>query len=337
MSSSTANIDYALLVFCINRKLIQLFNLPPPRTEIISPYGGQYTQYDLNMRRKAEILKYAGNQSSTKTNALTKREKFALLARGNSARAYPSTINVDAACAQNLAQIQYTPSYYSDVPGPTTLLYEDDSVPLYMFATNERNYGILETSDTGEFQNVGVPNIEYLPTTPVAESLLLTQIVRPFVNYPYYSFQLLCPIGIHIKGTASSPPPTSLSFTLSNPRIHIYSGGSLVNSYSFYFETTLTTTKTIVVQPTALDFEYLSFFDNIATTGDNIATTGIPLLTSSGTVYQWYFSVEFTAPQGTGVTALINMTNAATNKIINNCSVVEPTNIPLSNLTLLYQ
>lgn len=335
MSSSTANIDYALLVFCINRKLIQLFNLPPPRTEIISPYGGQYTQNDLNMRRKAEILKYAGNQSSTKTNALTKREKFALLARGNSARAYPSTINVDAACAQNLAQIQYTPSYYSDVPGPTTLLYEDASVPLYMFATNERNYGILETSDTGEFQNVGVPNIEYLPTTPVAESLLLTQIVRPFVNNPYYSFQLLCPIGIHIEGTASSPP-AALSFTLSNPRIHIYSGGSLVNSYSFYFssQNPPQTTKTISVQPTASGyFEYLSFFDNIA-------TTGIPLLTSSGTVYQWYFSVEFTstAPQGTaGVTALINMTDAATNKIKDNCSVVEPTNIPLSNLTLLYQ
>lgn len=77
--SGTINVSLATL--CDQRKKQMLFNMPQTRFTPQSPYNGNFTKYQLDMRRKAEILKYRNNTSSTKTNNLTKSEKFAQLVR----------------------------------------------------------------------------------------------------------------------------------------------------------------------------------------------------------------------------------------------------------------
>jgi len=77
-------INFALTSLCQQRSKQLLFNTPLPRYSPISPYNGVFTKFQLDMRRKAEVLKYSNNASSTKTNNLTKAERWSQIARGNS-------------------------------------------------------------------------------------------------------------------------------------------------------------------------------------------------------------------------------------------------------------
>jgi len=73
--------DICLNVVCNQRLRQMLFTIPPSRFNPVSPYP-QYTQNQLNMRRKAEILNYNAAKSNSKTNNFTKVEKYALLVNG---------------------------------------------------------------------------------------------------------------------------------------------------------------------------------------------------------------------------------------------------------------
>jgi hypothetical protein len=74
--------DVSLNVLCDQRKKQMLFNIPQFRYTPVSPYNGIYTKFDLDMRRKAEVLKYSNNSSSSKTNNLTKSQKYAQIVKG---------------------------------------------------------------------------------------------------------------------------------------------------------------------------------------------------------------------------------------------------------------
>ena len=82
--SATTNIS--INVLCDQRKKQMLFNNPQSRYTPTNPYNGTFSQFQLDMRRKAEILKYSNNTSSTKTNNLTKSEKYVQLISGRSQR-----------------------------------------------------------------------------------------------------------------------------------------------------------------------------------------------------------------------------------------------------------
>ena len=69
------------------KKQFALFNVAPPRAETVSPYATpNLTKAQLDMRRKAEILKHSNNRQNTKTNNLTKNQQWAMMARGNGTR-----------------------------------------------------------------------------------------------------------------------------------------------------------------------------------------------------------------------------------------------------------
>ena len=76
-------INFALKSICQQRTKQLAFNKPLPRNEIVSPYNGNYTKDQFDMRRKAEILKYNNNASSSKTNNLSKSQRWAQLVNGN--------------------------------------------------------------------------------------------------------------------------------------------------------------------------------------------------------------------------------------------------------------
>jgi hypothetical protein len=78
-------IDTFFSQICINRRNIQLNNVPPPRYDNLLtspnlPQNGGFTQQQLDMRRKAEILTYNSNRT-LKVNSLTKTQKFSLLSK----------------------------------------------------------------------------------------------------------------------------------------------------------------------------------------------------------------------------------------------------------------
>jgi hypothetical protein len=155
---------------CQQRRRQQLFPVPPVRAELeSSPYnqlinGVIYNQHDIDMRRKAEILKYNSNKVSTQTNSLTKGQKFSLLAKGFTQQLTKTTI-VDLSngrACPNDALIP-TPTSSSDVPGPIILLIDDETVPLYKYVnpTYTRNYSTLPQNNTDPWTIISYENSQF--------------------------------------------------------------------------------------------------------------------------------------------------------------------------------
>jgi hypothetical protein len=131
------------------RRKAAIDNKPPPRIDslALSPYPN-FTQYQLDMRRKIEILRYNGNASNTKTNNFTRAEKWKqLVSRKLQARTYSNEYfnNVNA---QNVVDISCnlvpTPSTACDIPGPLFYLQLDTNVPLYSYNNMSNNIGIID-------------------------------------------------------------------------------------------------------------------------------------------------------------------------------------------------
>jgi len=130
------------------RRRFQLYNIPPNRYNNLAnnpyqyttgPDGNPvliYTKFDLDMRRKSEILKYSSNRMSTQTNNLTKSQKFAQAVNGSYQQRTYSQQFLNANNVNGVVQlcppgvIIKTPSSASGVPG-NLLLYDDPAVPLY--------------------------------------------------------------------------------------------------------------------------------------------------------------------------------------------------------------
>jgi hypothetical protein len=145
----------SILSLCEQRRKEQLLNVPPSRETLVSPYETtNFTKFQLDMRRKAEILKY--NNGNTKTNKLTKKQSWAQIINGSVPSVSSSYINrnkvfdTDAlkviSCNGNLI---VSPSSASDVPndiynGVNTLFY-DPNVILYNYLNPvlTRSYGII--------------------------------------------------------------------------------------------------------------------------------------------------------------------------------------------------
>jgi hypothetical protein len=144
---------------CLQREKKQQLHIPISRYEVESPYTTTaYTQFDLDMRRKAEILKYANNTSSNKTNDLTQKQKWSFFVNNKSKLKVPKTFvsfynrdlnetyqtfykikTLDNGCPNTIIK---TNSTAANVPGNIDL-YLDESVPLYKYKKETINYGIL--------------------------------------------------------------------------------------------------------------------------------------------------------------------------------------------------
>lgn len=129
--SSSADQSF-LSTFCALRRLNASTNVPtPPRVELQpSPYDLGFTQNQLNMRRKYEILQYYPSNQSTQTNNLTKKQIYAQAVQGRS----PYQRYTASVVAQlEICPVPQVPTTASNVPGPSVLLYLDNTVPLYNY------------------------------------------------------------------------------------------------------------------------------------------------------------------------------------------------------------
>lgn len=225
-----------------NRRYAFVYNVPPPRINTLdqSPYnkvntstGKLNTQYDLNMRRKAEVLKYSSNLQSTQTNNFTKNQRWAQISKGNYQRFSPSlytqttnpvtgTTTYTLNCNTN--GIIQTPSYACDVPGPLTYLYEDPNVELYMYQSNIDAYALIPTQTPSPFiiQNLGVgfviPNSNYNYTLPKKFSTVIT--TTGILNN-FTVFTVSVPVAIRFMGNVSTSSNT-VNYSFLNPALNVY-------------------------------------------------------------------------------------------------------------------
>ena len=93
-----------------------------------------YNEYDLNMRRKVEILKY---NSSTKNGTITKSKRWGQIVNTNARLSSTTNLSYVDCPLDDLIE---TPTSNCDVPGPITTLKYDPKVPLYNYLSKQDIY-----------------------------------------------------------------------------------------------------------------------------------------------------------------------------------------------------
>ena len=186
------NISNAVTLSNLCREYIKYseYNVPLPRYTPISPYGGNtpYTKYDLDMRRKAEVLKY--KSLANQENGTTKSQKLSFLF--NSTTRLKHIIDRSTACENKISS-----STACDVPGPPVNLYLDNNVPLYNY---NKIYTFGDSSNTVEKMDW-----DYAADQDIAFDNKLSDICLSIVynstkrGITTYSFQT--PIALYIEGT----------------------------------------------------------------------------------------------------------------------------------------
>ena len=146
--------NLALSSICSILQQKRLTNIPPSRIEILSPYETtNYNRFDLDMRRKAQILKY--DQLNTQVNNFSKKEKWSQLVnrRNPSLKVVfdPEKNIIVAVNCPNGGNVQMPLSASNVPPDPNVpYLYNDETVPLYNYINPilTRAYGIQNSENT---------------------------------------------------------------------------------------------------------------------------------------------------------------------------------------------
>ncbi len=190
-----------LSAICEQRKQFQLSNIPPIRFEPISPYPA-FTQEQLNMRRKTEILKY--NKNTTQGPRMTQKQRLAATFRGgyNAAR---------VVCPNDYKIPVLTTS--AGVPGPPIYLVEDPSVPLYNYAKDTNVYAENIYEDDVEwnftpFVNQLCPNNNINPYTQIAKLIIRNPIQQAYTRFTYQT-----PVLFRLRGTAPTAKSAGATLT----------------------------------------------------------------------------------------------------------------------------
>lgn len=263
MSNSVSDITS----YCKQRKLQMQFNVPMGnRFNIISPYTNispdkiNAFKYELDMRRKAEVLKHSGPQKSNHINQFTKAEKYAQIIRGYSPyQKYVSSGRVSEACD---ASSNVFPSSSSDVPGPIVPLYYDKSVPLYNYKPIVPVYS--ENDEENEFAFRLFINENISPfSANVSQNIGALEILDK-TSYGSSTFSLT----VNYSGVLNSEPLLNITYSES-PVLH--------SDYNYSFGDGVLTISNIFLYTTAGYFyEFFLQFEenNIVVNGINVAEEG---------------------------------------------------------------
>lgn len=222
---------------CFLRQFMRLHNVPLPRVEIDddNPYKTTaFTQDQLNMRRKVEILKYSANKSSSQANRLTRKQLFAMAMRGNriSVRPDPNGDLAPISCPND--DYLPTPSSSAGVPGPVVILQNNPDVPLYLYATNIRTFPDYVPNDDRQWRLLPATDASFVHLTEQIQCVLL---IYREIEDPVTVYNLTVPVGLDVQGVCL-PNTTSPFFTktaaftasINYVVLTIYFGGNVVTS-----------------------------------------------------------------------------------------------------------
>lgn len=287
--------------FCQQRLLTQLYNIPPNRITPYNPYSsGRFTKMQLDMRRKTEILKYSANKSSTQTNNLTKKEKFALLVRGGLSRTSAAVQSNAVSCDADDAIP--TPTSSCDVPGPVTYLTYDNTVPLYNYSGfNTRPYSEFAQDYKGPWQFVVLSNILVYDN---GRSITNYLIINNTISKSSYNYTVNVPISISVAGTVPPYNATTPAFSgnamvsLVDVALEIYfNTDNLVKRIPLYGLTNFSVSLNIPTNTTssAKSFRLNQFVGNLL-------FPNISLYTTASYVYTFTLNANLTVtPNNTGL------------------------------------
>lgn len=220
--------------FCLQRRRRQLLNKPPPRLDSLSynPYL-HFTQAQLDMRRKAEVLKYSAVSTNSKTNNLTKAEKYAQMARfskGNGS--FNRMVKIQETCPQD--ELIKTPNYSCDVPGPYTLLYMDETVELYNYGKGNTTVAVEDPSSNIEpfqtVQSVASPDNIALNSIPSVydKSIPIASIYTQTQSNQEYNYQI--PVLFDFVNEIGLSKITPVTVTVENVFVYIYYNKTLIST-----------------------------------------------------------------------------------------------------------
>jgi hypothetical protein len=203
-----------------NRRNGLIFNIPPPRYTPQNPYSEGWTKEQLDMRRKAEVLKY----NKTANTRTTKTQSWLQIVRGVYQRrtysgAYLSGINnADANC-----ETVVTYSTGAGIPGPQIPLYLDPRVPLYNYNTQQQALGINNEEETDMWRTKYDTNL--LSNMPN----IFTINIRTPIDNTQYKYTLRTAIGLYLDGS-SNALDYNVSVSFKQTSVKVLYGGALVST-----------------------------------------------------------------------------------------------------------
>jgi hypothetical protein len=302
---------------------------PPMRLNMISPYKYSpgstspiFSQFQLNMRRKVEILKYAN--SNSQQNQITKSQLYASLSnRGGSLSQYAIRHYPNSVCDvnKNIA----TPNSACDVPGPLMYLQNDPTVPLYNYNDTafDRVMSILPPTDSYAFKafskniNNDVNLLKFMfvsdnnsSLTSYTQKILYTSCVvdigflqiGDLINSGNYTFSLSCPIGFtmvgyvdqshpdyYVDGSGNPGDPPQITIDLDNIDILVYYNQSIVKTIPVTSSQTQLDSVTFNIKDLSLVPGGFYVSQYIGT----INLTNIELIAQPGFIYEIKLSINY--------------------------------------------
>ena len=203
-----------------NRRNGLIFNIPPPRYTPQNPYSEGWTKEQLDMRRKAEVLKY----NKTANARTTKTQSWLQIVRGVYQRrtysgAYLSGINnADADC-----ETVITYSTGAGIPGPQIPLYLDPRVPLYNYNTQQQALGINNDEETDMWRTKYDTNLLSLRPN------IFTINIRTPIDNTQYKYTLRTAIGLYLDGS-SNALDYNVRVSFKQTSVKVLYGGALVST-----------------------------------------------------------------------------------------------------------
>jgi len=354
----------SIQIQCYQRNKYQNIIIPSSRFEMLNPYiGSQFSPFDFDMRRKAEILKYSNNASNSKTNNDTNNQYYSQLVKTISKdRSYPKSsyiINIYIGDLEAYldfyvipSAINYTcntnsiikkPSSNSNVPGNIEL-YEDKSVPLYKYkifnnyavVADVNNYNILVNSDVNYLVlgNNGPTQVYYIYS------------INTINTKPTITIDI--PISFYVKGSPSSTTISNgtniyqqIKFSIDSIDFSLHYNPELYNLISQSIQgnkITVSIDKTIEIDVSFQyhetdnnHFQYIKYLDTISVEIPNIDT-------SSKFIYDVYAETNITATIPNVNTTYGIIFNVEDNYDVSvNTSTVSTDPDPLNNGYSIYQ
>jgi hypothetical protein len=210
-----------------------IFNTPGTRYTPVNPYSFGFTQQQLDMRRKAEILQY----NKTSNGKATQKQKWATLVRGATQRKQYSSYYIRNLQEGNLTPEEICPNDIkiptlttkSGVPGPPMLLYYDPTVPLYNYNSVQFAYGTQNTD--AQNQPFWLTNYD----TDVADNNsqnIFTLNIRPSIDKAFYTYTITTSVGILVSGFTYQSGNVLLSIPVENISLVVKFGGQPITLQS---------------------------------------------------------------------------------------------------------
>jgi hypothetical protein len=216
--------SYQMKNICRQKRDAQVFNLPYTRSELReSPYAN-FNKFQLDMRRKVEILKYNSSSVNTQTNNLTKSQKWRNLVNGIVPAASATTIGPSQTC--NMVSL----SSSCDIPGEVFQLYEDVNVPLYNYKNKQNIYSIYPDAPSVNWSSRKDNNISITSKKDEIITTIITRLPSDSLNYKFkISTPLALSAAIFVKLTNID---LSINLNINYIELRVYYNDYILSSYT---------------------------------------------------------------------------------------------------------